>query len=169
MDTEADVSCISKALAQGLIDQKLVVLQPISLPLIKGVGGMPVKIVGTIDLPLKIAGLQISQSFVVIENITCPLILGLDFLMGHQASLNFATRQFHLYNGLTSVPLLTNTPVGNPAVHVLRTTSIPAFSEVLLPVLVSSSILSAFPRLAWRRLSTPKNGIGEQVPVWCFF
>ena len=61
--------------------------------------------------------------------------------MGHQASLNFATRQLHLYNGLTSVPLLSNTQAVNPAVHVLRTTSIPAFSEVLLPVKVSSSCL----------------------------
>ena len=79
VDTGADVSCISKALAEVLIDQKLVVLQPSSLPLIKGVGGMPVKIAGTVDLPLKLAGLQISQSFVVLENLTCPLILGITF------------------------------------------------------------------------------------------
>ena len=32
VDTGADVSCISKALAEVLIDQKLVVLQPSSLP-----------------------------------------------------------------------------------------------------------------------------------------
>jgi len=39
LDTGADISCISADLAQNLINQKVVKLQPCALAMIRGVGG----------------------------------------------------------------------------------------------------------------------------------
>ena len=129
LDTGADISCISADLAQNLITQKVVKMQPSSLAMIRGVGGQTTRVRGSLDVPLKIAGLTIPQPFIVVDTLTHPLILGVDFLQSHQASLNFATRDLLLYNGLTSVPLIQE-HVSYP-VHLLRTT------EVTLPVSIS--------------------------------
>ena len=97
LDTGADISCISADLAQNLISQNVVKMQPSSLSMIRGVGGQTTRVLGSLDVPLKIAGLTIPQSFIVVDTLTHPLILGVDFLQSHQASLNFATRDLLLY------------------------------------------------------------------------
>ena len=103
--------------------------------MIRGVGGQTTRVLGSLDVPLKIAGLTIPQSFIVVDTLTHPLIIGVDFLQSHQASLNFATRDLLLYNGLTSVPLIQQQEMC--PVHLLRTTVIPSRTEVTLPVSVS--------------------------------
>ena len=137
LDTGADISCISADLAQNLINQNVVKLQPSSLAMIRGVGGQTTRVLGSLDVPLKITGLTIPQSFIVVDTLTHPLILGVDFLQSHQASLNFATRDLLLYNGLTSVPLIQEQEMY--PVHLLRTTIIPSRTEVTLPVSVCFS------------------------------
>ena len=128
LDTGTDILCISADLAQILINQKVVKLQSSSLAMIRGVGGQTTKVLGSTDVPLKIAGLTIPQPFIVVNTLTHPLIQGVDFLQSHQASLNFVTRDLLLYNGLTSVPLIQEQDLY--PVHLLCTTVIPSRTEV---------------------------------------
>ena len=103
--------------------------------MIRGVGGQTTRVLGSIDVPLKIAGLTIPQPFIVVNTLTHPLIQGVDFLQSHQASLNFVTRDLLLYNGLTSVPLIQEQDLY--PVHLLCTTVIPSRTEVTWPVSIS--------------------------------
>ena len=70
LDTGADISCISADLAQNLITQKVVKMQPSSLAMIRGVGGQTTRVLGSLDVPLKIAGLTIPQPFIVVDTLT---------------------------------------------------------------------------------------------------
>ena len=139
VDTGADVSCISGTLARTLLEKGVAKMQSSTVTVIRGVGGQPVPILGKMDLVLRLANLKVPQSFIVIEQLTCPLILGVDFLTSHQASLNFATQELQLYNGLTSLPLLKDLDQEATPLHVLTTTRIPPHSEVLLQVKIQGN------------------------------
>ena len=137
LDSGADVSCIISELALDLVKDKAVTIHPCPLTSIEGVGGAPIPVLGKVTLPLKLSDLCISQSFIVLDRLSCPLLLGLDFLTNHQASLNFADMRLLLYNGLTSVPFVKEGD--HCPIHVMKTTFIPSFTEVLLPVRVGSN------------------------------
>ena len=98
IDTGADISCPSCNLVNVFLKEKLTELNPSALSIIKGVGEQPIKVLGTVDLSLKILGLTLSQSFVVLENMSFPVILGVDFLTAHQASLKFAIKSLHTFH-----------------------------------------------------------------------
>ena len=51
--------------------------------------GTPVKVKGTVVLPIAISKLEVQQKFYIFEKFRQPIILGVDFLIDQHAKVNF--------------------------------------------------------------------------------
>ena len=105
VDSEAAASCISAKFFRNIYNKKLRVDRS-KISNIYGVGGEGIAVKGQVVLPLKFNNITISQSFLIIENIQYPLILGNDFLCENQANINYPTRTLYLHDGLAQVALV---------------------------------------------------------------
>lgn len=103
IDTGAAISCISPAvyLSSGL--QHDFPLQKSDLAQVNGVGNNNIKVVGKISIPIIIAEVEITHTFFVLEGMTIPLILGMDFITQHRVILDFIRKELLLYDGLSKV------------------------------------------------------------------
>ena len=66
------------------------------IPLVKGVGGNPVKVLGTVQLPFTIGTQQFVYPFIVLDTITQSVILGIGFLTHHKASIELEASEIVL-------------------------------------------------------------------------
>ena len=79
VDTGAGVSLLSKPVWDRIKPTKGV-LNPIVTRRLVGVDGVPIKVEGTVSVPITISGVTLPHTFIVAEQITAEAILGLDFL-----------------------------------------------------------------------------------------
>jgi O-acetyl-ADP-ribose deacetylase (regulator of RNase III) len=63
------------------------------------------KVKTTVDLTVRLQGITIINSFIVVDELAYNVILGADFLHDTRASMNFGDRRLILYDGLVSIPL----------------------------------------------------------------
>ncbi|CAG2200816.1 unnamed protein product [Mytilus edulis] len=137
VDTGAAVSCISYDLVKKF--ENKVRLDRADIPNIYGVGGEKHKVKGKVMLPLNFKGLIIDYSFLVIEDLQHPLILGDDFLLANKANIHYPTRTLYLHEGTVQVALI-NTQVGNA--RMAKTITIPGSNMCELPVIIPKKYLN---------------------------
>ena len=78
VDTGAGVSLLSKPVWDKIKPTKAG-LNPIITHRMVGVDGVPIKVDGTVSVPITIGGVTLQHDFIVAEQITAEAILGLDF------------------------------------------------------------------------------------------
>ena len=88
----------------------------------------PLAIIGTADLNVKINGYIIVQKFYVIQDLSHPCILGMDFLNDNRGLIRVADRVLDLHDGLIVVPLISREDNVN-TLRLLKTVKIPAYTE----------------------------------------
>ena len=79
IDTGAGVSLLSKEV-WGRLNQTEEMLRPVVSQRIVGVDGIPIKIEGSVSVPVTIGNATFNHDFIVANEITTEAILGLDFL-----------------------------------------------------------------------------------------
>jgi hypothetical protein len=87
------------------------------------------KVKTTVDLTVRLQGITIINSFIVVDELAYNVILGADFLHDTRASMNFGDRRLILYDGLVSIPL-SDTNEGQTAYTVSNVT-IPPRSQAI--------------------------------------
>ena len=132
IDSGAAVSCISEEFFKHIPSQKPP-LQNSSIQHIQGVSGQTLLVCGEITVPVVFNRFTIHHTFQVIRNLSRPLIIGVDFLAEHKASINWFTHTFEVQGGITEVPLITS----HAKTYLVTTVSeikIKSNCEVLFPV-----------------------------------
>ena len=79
---------------------------------IRVANGETIRIKGEVNLPVKIGGQCFSTTFHILDTVTLPLIIGLEFLKANNVNINFAKHQLEIQ--YDSVPLRPAEPVSIP-------------------------------------------------------
>ena len=95
LDTGASLTVASSAFIQKTRCSSAS-LQPPTHPIIRGVTGARLHVLGVLTIPISIGGLAFSHPFQVIQHFDYPLILSVDFLNENKASIDFASQQLIL-------------------------------------------------------------------------
>ena len=102
IDTGASISLIKESVFRSLPAQ-FRILQRSSMR-VHSASGDTLRVLGTSHLPVKIGNQNLSHDFVIIEDLKCPVIIGIDFLRKHNATLNLPKNVMTL--GHEDIPLL---------------------------------------------------------------
>ena len=95
--------------------------------------GRPLFSAGKVDLTPDFRGLKIPQTFTVIKNLNYKMTLGLDFMHGTQAYVNFSDNTLSICDDLIIEHMLPHKqPIG--AIRPTSTTVIAPSSEAVIPV-----------------------------------
>ena len=135
IDSGASISCMSTAFYDSLPPQSRSLLQKSKVLSIQGVSGRCLQVIGQITVSVVANRLNLSHTFQVIKDLPKTVILGVDFLSDHKASINWTNNTLQIQNGLTEIPL----QVQNSHAHLVKlinTVSIPPNCEMLLDVKV---------------------------------
>jgi hypothetical protein len=91
-----------------------------------------IKIEAEVESDIKIGGLSIPFTFLVIENLGYDCLIGMDFLRETGAVINIQTNSLHLYDGLTSVAM---TKTGDHVIaRTINSITIPPLTEIVFTV-----------------------------------
>ena len=130
IDTGATVSCLDAQIAKRLH------LQPTprdDKPLkLFGADGAPLKLLGYMDVNVKVNGLSVPFTFVVINNLLLDVLLGIDFLFFTKAKLDFSTGTFEMYDELVVASITSN--IRKESARLINKIALPPRSETLIPV-----------------------------------
>ena len=137
IDSGADVSCISLKLAQNVANYDHM-LRLSKNGEINGVGGTPIKVIGEMKLNLNIGGVEMKQNFLVIEQLSFPLILGVDFLTNYDCQIDFSTKTLFVQDKLIAIPL--TKAICTVPVETLCEINIPPRSDSVIPVMIKSNV-----------------------------
>jgi len=100
-----------------------------------GPSGDPLEIIGNLTATVKVAGINIEHTFLVIKNLTMSCLLGIDFLDLAQVSIDFTRRTVSFLDNLVTVPLGSN-DYRDYVVRSQQSVKIPANTEAILTVTV---------------------------------
>ena len=95
MDSGASCSVIHK---DHVSPKKIKPAAPIKLMNADGSGVSPI---GTVEMKVRLGGMEASQAFVVVDKLSAPAILGCDFLKGFMFSLILVVAPLAAANSLT--------------------------------------------------------------------
>lgn len=87
---------------------------------------------------MTIAGLEIIQTFHILDGMAIPCILGMDFINEHHVILDFLRQQLILYDGLAATPLCHDTQYPEAVIDTL--VHLPACTETILALKVNSPV-----------------------------
>lgn len=132
VDTGASVSCVSLPFLAKLKTPPNLMLRHKQVSHVRGVNGDLLKVVGSIELPVKIQGLILYHTFTVLATLYTPVILGLDFLEEHEASIDLKDKTLTLKDGIACVSMLANSQCGKATVA--KNISIPPMTQCIVPV-----------------------------------
>ncbi len=146
IDTGASVSAVSSTFFSTFSSCPL--LQPSNLPNIRTVSGEELSVTGKASLTLTLAGVSYSFHFLVIENLTYPVVIGRDFLMHYGSVIDMKAKSLTL-SGNLPIPLHQSSVFQNSAtqssetitVHSNATYILPPLSESVIPVYSSTTLL----------------------------
>jgi len=93
------------------------------------------KILGTIDLDIRLNGLVVPFTFTVAQQLVDNCIIGADFLKFAGAQIDFIDEVVHLFEGLITLPLLSGLSAHSLA-RIAHNTRVPPHSEALIQVVV---------------------------------
>ena len=133
VDTGADISCVSQSFLKKVTIENPT-LKKSQLYSIVGVGRQRLRILGVVNLTVKINGKDFKYDFHVIESIPHSVIIGIDFLQANKVTINVAQNSIKFPDGTAKIGLLeTNTGL----VRCVESCKLPPNSEAILPVHVS--------------------------------
>lgn len=118
------------------------------VPLISGVAGHVTKVVGKVSLPMSVGELNFSHPFYILESMNHEVILGVDFLQEHKATVSFDSNHL-VFQDSTTVPLVSKT-VKPIYVRTVCNVFLPAKTQTIFRVQCTEAKL--------------KDGIIEPVP-----
>jgi hypothetical protein len=131
IDTGASHSICSEETARKL-HSFISPLQPTQTQFLFGPNGNPLKILGKIDATVRMAGFNMKHTFLVIKDLSYPVLIGLDFLELSQANISFVTKTISFLNDLVTVPLISNEK--RDTARSAKPVKIPANTEAILTV-----------------------------------
>ena len=135
IDSGASISCMSAEFYHSLPAQSRSLIQKSKVLSIQGVSGQCLQVIGQITVSVVANRLKLSHTFQVIKDLPKTVILGVDFLSDHKASINWTNNTLQIQNGLTEIPIqVQNSPAH--LVKTINTVSIPPNCEMLLDVKV---------------------------------
>ena len=139
MDSGAQISCINENFLKSTKFNSFP-RHPSSLQGIIGAGGVTHKVVGQIEIPVNLNGQIIHQTFQIIPALRNLLILGMDFFVTNEASINIGNKKLkvHVYvsGKKIAIPLIKK-DVG--CIRSLSSINIPPNSARNIPVKITSS------------------------------
>jgi O-acetyl-ADP-ribose deacetylase (regulator of RNase III)/transposase InsO family protein len=108
------------------------VVQPEPCKLISA-NGSPLQVLGSVEVDIKLNGVIIPFSLIIVDDLAFDVILGMPFLQATRAVIDVSTNTLSIYDGLTSIPMTTRgTKVD--AVFTVSNVKIPPRSEAVFPV-----------------------------------
>ena len=98
--------------------------------------GSSLDVVGTLELPITIKGLQFPQNAMVVSNLNQNLILGENFMRNYQVILNYQDNSVSIEDGLVCVPMYNNARKTS-YVRLVKPFCVMPYSIATLPVSLS--------------------------------
>ena len=146
LDTGASISLISESLYNDLPSLKHTHLSTVTSPCVHSVSGEPLDVLGSMIIPFNMSSVQLQHTFLVIRNINHAMILGWDFCIANNVTIDISSSSVLINN--TSIPMLHKEqliPIISNAV-VSCTVTIPANSEknILLKVFTDDQNLVSY-------------------------
>ena len=89
IDTGSDVSLVSKGIINRLAKKNLVATSNAKL---SGANGLPVEVLGEINMGFQMEGCYFQSMFLVVENFSHGMLLGKDFFVKQRCSCGFSSR-----------------------------------------------------------------------------
>ena len=133
VDTGADISCISQSFLNKITIGKTT-LKKSHIYSIVGVGQQRLRILGIVNLSVKINGTDFYYDFHVVDSIPHSVIIGIDFLQANNVTINVAQRSMNFPDSTAKISILeTNTGLA----RCVESCKLQANSETILPVHVS--------------------------------
>ena len=93
IDSGTDIRCVQKAHFHRLWLQ-MKGLSKSDIKYIRGVGGGTHTILGQILLPIKIADVELTHRFYVIDQLGCNCLFGIDFLQQNKVQISYENNTF---------------------------------------------------------------------------
>ena len=90
LDSGASISCLSQKFYHSCPMRNNSKLNPSSVSSIQGVSGQLLQVVGQVTIPVVANRLKLLHTFQVIKDLPKSVILVVDFLSEHKASINWA-------------------------------------------------------------------------------
>lgn len=169
VDTGASVSCISHQLYKDLNIQSTYPLQPTHISNIKGIKQSRIEVLGQINIPFHLQDFSSGHTFLVLDMVNVPIILGLDYLIKNKVTIELDPPQLIFKHNNFTVPLCQDNEVDIAVAKQLI--AIPPKSETLLTLSVDNewngksiileprqSFVEAWGLVPARTLSTVSNG-----------
>ena len=158
VDTGATISCASLAYLEktGI---NCAHLKPADIEYITGVGNETHSVLGKLEIPLNISGIKISFDFFILQSLTHPVILGMDFLKFHRVQIDLDKRTVYIHDKLVSACFLKRK---TGLARTGKCITIPAGSQMNIEVKVSRRktgevvLLEPIPNLESRHLAGAK-------------
>lgn len=137
IDTGATISLISEALQNrlGVSHQKLDRQDP---KFLFGANGAEIRIIGKVQLSIKLNGLCIPFDFLVAHNLRQDMLLGTDFLSKSNALIDYTNNTVTFYDNLVQVNILETR--ANIVARLRSACTLPPRSETFVPVVLSKKI-----------------------------
>lgn len=111
--------------------------QPATHPVIKGVTGAKLTVLGVLTIPISIGGVKFSHPVHIIQDLHYPFILGLDFLNKHKARIDFNSQVLLLPDENSDVHNIHLLSASEGKARASSTVLIPKRSEMNIPVNIS--------------------------------
>ena len=142
VDTGAMISCMSEAVFKDL---KGVQLLCSSIPMVKGVGGNPIKVLGQVELPFQIGSQMFVYQFCVLSSMTQSVILGMNFLKDHQAQIKIGESKIVLQSqsGDVQVHFIQGGCISdsrNKVLQLAKSVTLKPYHEYVVPLRASISL-----------------------------
>ena len=138
IDTGASVSCLRKSELDEYVSKGAKIkITPCDIKNVVGVGGEKHSVLEKVVFSFYIEKLKVYQSFIVLESLHHPIILGLDFMSAKQVHIDFHRQLLTLADDLVSVNMMFAESGGT--VRSLKRVVVSANSHVVVPVKVPES------------------------------
>lgn len=111
--------------------------QPSTHPVIKGVTGVRLTVLGVLTVPISIGGVKLSHPVHIIQELHYPFILGLDFLNKHKARIDFDSQVLLLPDENNDVHNIHLLSASERKARASSTVLIPKRSEMNIPINIS--------------------------------
>jgi len=134
IDTGAVHTLVSQSVAR-ILKLKVAPLRKYDHSVLIAANGSNLELIGSVSLKLYINGLVVHQDAFVAKRLSPRLVLGVDFLSTHKATVFYRGEKaiLSLFDDLITVPMYSLLDETN-CVVIPRTTSMPAFTEAYITV-----------------------------------
>ena len=117
----------------------------------------PIKILGTVSLPVKLNGLTVPFDFFVLDDLSQEIILGMDFLTATQAKIDCTNRTISFYDDMIVLNTIENINKIDNLVRLTTRCVLPPRSETIVQLSVERSTRPPFEPLLFEPLAPNYN------------